>query len=291
MSTDFDLDRYLLHLDARERYDDEELRQIDESHRIDALFAEADFKPIEIKDFDPDKVIAMDDETGKRRRPFDYVQSCRNHEVVRQKREAKRKEEERLAEEQRRKEQEEQERIERQKFIDEHFWVYQNDLFKFTRDDIFGVQLVDYEHELYLCVPRVTNDMYCICILFDDMAYVTSDMLVPPADKYTQKGWFEHLFVYDALEKHLERYIEHDRLIEIGEWLRKTKRDIMNEFGFKSRDSNTYWDCVKDDKTVYCNRRSAMPCTMLSCPYCRHCGLCDNPIAHEARIHEFKIPD
>jgi hypothetical protein len=154
------------------------------------------------------------------------------------------------------------------------------------------MQTIDDDHVLYLCAVQTTRDMWCMVILFDGMAYVSSDMLIPNDDAWCMKGWFEHLFVYEKLEDHLRKYItDTKRIIEIGTWLKETKRSIMNEFGFGPANSDTYY-CVHKERNglLRCNM-ATYKCTWMSCIYYRHCMLCDDDIAHSARVWKFQIPE
>lgn len=330
--SDFDLGRYLVQLDATEcDHWQDELKQIDASDHIEQIFKDVGFEPVSIRDFDPDTPVILND-NGKKLQNLDYIERCRRAAALNEKRAIEReqrqrekekeraererqqyeerqrkyeeearqrreREKQRQAEAQREYEEmlvklEEDRQIKRQAEIDKNFKAYTSKKYAFTRENIFGMQTIDEDHALYLCAVQTTSDLWCIVILFDEMAYVSSDMLLPHDDR-CMKGWFEHLFVYDKLEKHLRKYIWNtSRIVEIGRWLKETKREIMNEFGFGPRDSNTYY-CVhkRSSGLLRCNMCGPYPCTLMSCVYYRHCILCDTEIAHSARVWEYHIPE
>lgn len=339
MDDDFDIDRYLLDLDRCERsHWNDELVQTDTKTEIDKLFQECDFEPVQVS-FDPDVFITMENGQSDSQRPYygssynyrnklkrEYQQEVEQMDAARRRKEEEAKHEEKLrkareyAAERRRKLKEEaiKKREEEEKLRKQRVAEKMQRMIDSLHDSIIGIQFIG-DKSIVLCDVQSTDDMSNIVILFDDTAFVITDV-IRPSEKFKTyaPGIFEYLWVYDELEKHLKKYLTYDAIMELGKWIRELKHDGIIR-GITPVFSNDRYYSYHDKHSVKkCNGPtiSHSPCSgciykgrctlpheqckgptmpQLHCSGCiyeKHCALSHEQEAINGRVHAFHIdPD
>lgn len=263
----------------------EEWEIIDEQNKIDRIFHQTGFVPIDIPDFDPDDVVIMRDNKplsrGKTRRLLRQEANAELREILHERKQHSHQHDnvetihESIPDIKKESPKESPiialinaitKDIHHEDTIEKELWVSDKSIEQQMRESeqdilnmIYAIHTISTSDDklIYILTRRVKAQLTKIWLVFDDTRYLIADIYTRNAEIIDEKNnteqivtsWYEWYEIYKMITNHIMQTtnIQHDEMIDIADWIAKIKMSIISQCGRWNKRAQNIWHTYSID--------------------------------------------